>query len=173
MAAKNKLVIKHPNAVGSIRKRINANAISIGVQDDQEKKKERDGGTSSATVAEVLFWNEFGTDKIPERPTLRPTFAKERDKYTRIMETIAARAMEDPRYDIRQAMGRLGEVAQQDVQGAIVALRDPPNAPSTIEAKGSDNPLVDTGQMVSSVRWAYAEPVKRSLLSRFVDLFRR
>lgn len=62
------------------------------------------------------------------------------------------------RYNIKQAMGLLGEVVQQDIQDAIVKLKSPPNAESTIAKKKSDNPLIDTGQLVSSIRWAYVRP---------------
>lgn len=62
------------------------------------------------------------------------------------------------RYNVKQAMGLLGEVAQQDIQDAIVKLKEPPNAESTIAKKKSDNPLIDSGQLVSSIRWAYVRP---------------
>ena len=158
MAAKNRLVVKSPNAIADIRKRIAEHAISVGVQADAGAHKEDSGEASGTTVAQVYWWNEFGTEKIPERPTLRPTFIKERVKYISIMSKISARAMEDKGYDLKQAMGKLGEVAQQDIQQAIVELKSPPNAPATVDIKGSDNPLVDSGQMVSSIRWAYAKP---------------
>ena len=52
----------------------------------------------------------------------------------------------------------LVECEFQDVQQAIVQLKSPPNAQSTIDKKKSDNPLIDTGQLVSSIRWAYVKP---------------
>lgn len=109
-------------------------------------------------MAEIYYWNEFGTERIPERPTLRPTFIDQRQKYISILGKISAKAMNERSYNMKQAMGKLGEVAQQDIQAAIIELKTPPNAQSTIEAKGSDNPLVDTGQLVSSIRWAYVKP---------------
>lgn len=158
MAAKNRLVIRNPNAIADIRKRMADVAISVGVQGDAGIHKDEDGQSSGTTVAEIYYWNEFGTSRIPERPTLRPTFIKEKVKYIGIMAKISARAMNEPGYNMKQAMGKLGEVAQQDIQSAIVELKTPPNAQSTIDAKGSDNPLVDTGQLVSSIRWAYVKP---------------
>lgn len=158
MAAKNKLVIRNPNAIADIRKRVADAAISVGVQSDAGMHKDDDGQSSGTTVAEIYYWNELGTSLIPERPTLRPTFIEQKEKYIGILKVISAKAMEQPGYNMKQAMGRLGEVAQQDIQNSIVELRSPPNAQSTIEAKGSDNPLVDTGQLVSSIRWAYVKP---------------
>jgi hypothetical protein len=48
-------------------------------------------------------------------------------------------------------------VAQNDVRKAIRDLDSPPNAESTIKAKGSSNPLIDTGQMINSIRWEYVK----------------
>lgn len=158
MAARNRLVIRNPNAISDIAKRIGKNAISVGVQGDAGMHQGKDGQPTGTTVAEIYWWNEFGTSRIPERPTLRPTFAKEKVKYQLILARISSRAMNEPGYNLRQAMGKLGEVAQQDIQKAIVELKTPPNAQSTIDNKGSDNPLVDTGQLVSSIRWAYVKP---------------
>ena len=158
MAAKNKLVIRNPNTIRDMQRRIGAHAVAVGVHGDAGAHKDEQGHTTATTVAEVYWWNEFGTSRIPERPTLRPTFAKEKAKYISIMGKITSRAMNEPNYNLRQAMGRLGEVAQQDVQAAIVELKTPPNRRSTIKKKKSDNPLIDGGDMVSRIRWAYVKP---------------
>ena len=52
---------------------------------------------------------------------------------------------------IGQVVSKLGILAKGDIQQSIVDLRDPPNAASTIRAKGSSNPLIDTGEMKNSV----------------------
>src|SRR5262245_26667576 len=44
-----------------------------------------------------------------------------------------------------QALRILGPVAVAQHQAAITEMDSPPNAPSTIERKQSDNPLIDTG----------------------------
>lgn len=50
-------------------------------------------------------------------------------------------------------MEQVGAFAAGATQQYITDLRDPPNAPYTIEKKGSDNPLIDTGSMRSSVTY--------------------
>ncbi|QGH75045.1 hypothetical protein RostovM3_00035 [Vibrio phage Rostov M3] len=47
----------------------------------------------------------------------------------------------------------MGVVAVAGVQNYIDELRSPANAPSTVERKGADNPLVDTGEMKQSVTY--------------------
>ena len=52
-----------------------------------------------------------------------------------------------------QGLERIGAVVAGAIQQSIRDLRDPPNAPATIERKGSSNPLIDTGFMRLSVSW--------------------
>lgn len=100
--------------------------------------------------------NEFGTDTIPERSYLRSTIDENRDRYF----SEAGKAIRDHvngRRGIRQGMGRLGLRVVADVQRKITALREPPNAPSTIAQKGSDNPLIDTGRLRQSIDFEVRE----------------
>lgn len=154
MASKNRLQVKGPGAIRDIQKRMNDVAVSVGVHASAGKHKDSDG---ALTVAQVYSFNEFGTERIPERPTLRPTMRTQRQKYFGIMSTIALKAMTVEGYDIRIQMGKLGQLAQNDVQKAIRDLDSPPNAESTVKAKGSSNPLIDTGQLLSSIRWEYVK----------------
>lgn len=52
---------------------------------------------------------------------------------------------------MRQSLDRLGLMAAGDIQRRIADLRDPPNAASTVDRKGSSNPLIDTGEMRQKV----------------------
>ena len=51
-----------------------------------------------------------------------------------------------------QAIAMLGEWATGEIKKFIIHLQNPPNAPSTIKAKGSSSPLIDTGTMVGSTK---------------------
>jgi hypothetical protein len=55
--------------------------------------------------------------------------------------------------DESAAANRLGAKVASMMQGRISAGIDPPNAPATIEAKGSSKPLVNTGQLKSGITW--------------------
>lgn len=122
-------------------------------------------------VTNVAAWNEFGTQKkdgsvhIPERPFFRNALPTIR-KNVRLMirkgidpQTMAVST---------QLAEQLGAMAQGEIQDSIVELRDPKNAPVTveggwivgahgkpiyIEGKKSDNPLVDEGVLVGSVTY--------------------
>lgn len=99
-------------------------------------------------VAEVLAYNEFGTEDIPERPAFRNANTENGKNLVRILKKRV-----DPKTMVvtKQIAGVLGANHQGAVQKSIVVLKSPANAPKTIKAKKSSNPLVDTGFMSRSV----------------------
>ena len=48
---------------------------------------------------------------------------------------------------------RVGLLTAARIQQEITDLRQPPNSPATIAAKGSSNPLIDTGKLRQSVSY--------------------
>jgi hypothetical protein len=118
----------------------------VGVQEGEV----REDGTDLVTVAAA---NEFGAPKanIHERSFIRSTVDEQRPKVERIKEGIVRKALTG-HVDIRHELALLGEEAQKDIQNKIIALDTPENAESTKKKKGSDNPLVDQGQLHQSIR---------------------
>ena len=94
--------------------------------------------------------NEFGTAKIPERSFLRSTFNKEYKKvarrFTQIVEGINKKD-----YRVQSKLKEIGRDQVWAVQKMIDDIKTPPNAQSTIKKKGSDNPLIDTGEMRAKI----------------------
>ncbi|RIX97169.1 hypothetical protein D3218_19100 [Aureimonas flava] len=96
---------------------------------------------------------------VPERPFMRNAMRSNRDKYQRAMAAAARRILrgimagENGATLKREALERLGALAQGDIQKEITSLRSPPNSPLTIALKGSSNPLIDTGEMRAAVTW--------------------
>lgn len=134
----------------AVLRRLKRQSVTVGVHRSAGAHKE-----SGTTVAEIGAFNEFGTDTIPERSFLRSTMDEEKKKYINIMGKVARNAA-NGKEPVERGMGKLGRQAQQDVQAKIVAIRTPPNAESTkAQKKGADNPLIDTGQLLQSIRWAF------------------
>ena len=116
--------------------------IDAGTHDDSEE-----------TVASIGFKHEFGTEKVPERSFLRSTLHGSRKDILslnkKLLKKIVNLSMKVP-----QALGILGSFVADKVSLKIVAIKSPPNSPATILAKGSSNPLVDTGQLWDdSITW--------------------
>lgn len=138
----------------AMTKRTYSNGVEVGVITGTGEHPNATGGQ---TIAEVAAWNEFGTSRAPERSFIRSTMHEQRHAY---LATIAALMRRVLRGDItaRRAAELLGLQAQSDVRDKITSLREPPNADSTAAKKGSDNPLIDTGQLRKAIAWKEVTP---------------
>lgn len=83
---------------------------------------------------------------IPARSWLRPGVNSKIDEYL----SIIANAIENGQ-TLSDALHTIGPVAVSAVQVYMTNLRTPPNAKSTVDQKGSSNPLIDTGELKASV----------------------
>lgn len=98
-------------------------------------------------VAAVAAYNEFGTATIPPRPFMRNTIAHNQPRWGELLgATLKATG-----YSARNALDMAGEKMASQMQIEIKNMETPPNAPRTIERKGFDKPLIDTGHMLNSV----------------------
>lgn len=122
---------------------------SYGLGGKATGKSRRYSPRKPISVAEVAAANEFGGGKRPPRPFMRWTLQRRARKWRNILRDIL------PQYshDVKKAMEHLGEIAAEDLADTIRIWTAPPNAPSTIKKKGFNDPLVDSGQMMNSVRW--------------------
>lgn len=119
-------------------------------------------GKSDGDVLAKAIWTHFGTaggasgggwgGPVPARPFLANAMRDNNRAYHAKMKT-AAKSIFEGRMTVNVALGRLGALAQGDVQESITSLQSPPNSPATIALKGSSNPLIDTGEMRQSVTW--------------------
>ena len=116
--------------------------------------------TADADVIKYAAANEFGTKHIPERSFLRSTVDKHQEKYLNSLEDIAGVYVDHGTAAGEDALNKLGFGAVADVQRMIVDVREPPNKPATIAAKGSSNPLIDTGRMRQSIDHIVVEGVE-------------
>ncbi len=104
------------------------------------------------TTAEVGAIHEFGLGNCPERSFLRSTFDVNRDAYLDLLRRMGQQIVKGAMTPA-QALELLGQKFVGDIQGRIAEGIDPPLAPSTIAAKGSSTPLIDTGQLRSSITY--------------------
>ena len=105
------------------------------------------------SVAQVAFWNEYGTAHIPPRPFFRNTIAEHKNKWPQ----QAAALMKANGGDVHQALELMGEGVKGQIVATIQAFREPKNADSTIRKKGFDDPLIHTGDMWRSIDYEVTE----------------
>lgn len=101
------------------------------------------------TVAQVAEWAELGIGQ-PMRSWLRG-WIDSNDREIRDRIRAEARAVAAGTRPRRQAMERLAAWMVGGIRARIAEGIAPPNAPATVERKGSSTPLIDTGQLRSSV----------------------
>lgn len=106
-------------------------------------------GLLAPEQATIGTHNEFGTRNAPERPFMRRAFDDNVERYATIMADGARKLVDGG--TVEGALTKAGIVASSDIKRQITELRDPPNAAATIKAKGSSNPLIDTGAMRNAV----------------------
>lgn len=124
-------------------------AVSVSIHESAGMHDE-----AGVTVAQVGAWSEYGTERIPERSFMRTTMDERRSEHRATILRIVKRVLKGD--DAKKLMGLLGQQVKNQVQAKIVSIKEPKNADSTIQKKkGVDNPLIDSGQMVDSIKWEY------------------
>lgn len=110
-------------------------------------------GEADNDIVARAVWNHFGTSRgIPARPFLLNAIRKNRRLYRSALKASAAKILRGET-TMERTLSKLGIFAQGHIQEEITNLRTPPNAASTIAAKGSSNPLIDSGEMRGAVTY--------------------
>jgi hypothetical protein len=134
--------------------------LVVGLRGNGPAGATHGGGGDGLTVVDVGVFNEFGTQTAPERSFLRSTFDENQREYAQLAGLAVRRAAGDAargrsvttgQRSLRRQLGRIGLKITGDVRAKIDSGVGPPNAPSTIAAKGSSGTLRDIGQLKQSV----------------------
>lgn len=83
---------------------------------------------------------------VPARPFITKSIIKNSSKWFDKLNLFLQNNM-----DLENGFNLLGVVIKNDIQEEITELRTPPNKASTIKAKKSSNPLIDTGFLRRSI----------------------
>lgn len=122
---------------------------------------------SDMTLIELAASHEFGTadGHIPERSFIRGTlFGRVAEQLKQKVAELATSVVMGT-VDVKTGIGRLGAWASTEIKNTISHNEAdgygeypyPPLADSTIAAKGSSTPLVDTGQLLNAITWEVVE----------------
>lgn len=119
------------------------------------------------TIATIAAVNNFGSadGKIPPRPFLQPAINKGAPEYQRLAEVMIPKVLSGE-MTMKVLLEQMGSLAEGHVKQEITDLNTPPNAQSTIDKKGSDSPLIDTGALRQSIRYVIddsVEPIEEGL----------
>lgn len=112
------------------------------------------GSEGDITIAEVANINEFGTRNghVPERSFVRSTYSEKIGEWSNFARRLTGQVATGT-ITAEEAYSKMGARMARDIKRKVTTLSSPPNAPATIEKKGSANPLIDTGHMREAITW--------------------
>ncbi len=113
------------------------------------------GAEDGFTMVELAAVHEFGSKDghTPERSFIRRTFQIKQDRLAKMIAKLTTALLAN-RVNWQTALKILGDFGATEVKNTIRDGQvEPPLAASTIAAKGSSKPLVDTGQLIGSITW--------------------
>ena len=119
--------------------------VRVGFQ--RGKKHKGKGKRAGADLVDIALYNELGT-----RPVLAQTVAQQGDSIKQASVELIMQVAEG-KMKGKQALKNIGVLVKGAVQHQMVEGEFVPNAPSTIRKKGSDKPLIDTGQLRQGVSY--------------------
>ena len=130
-------------------------SIKVGIMGNIAQKTHNNG---ELTNAEIGFINEFGSykRKIPPRSFLGMPLRLYLADFLLKKKSFSKQAIDEAVKNgtLLDLAKKVGIVAEEVIQQAF-ATRGfgnwKPNAPSTIKSKGSDSPLIDTGELRRSI----------------------
>jgi len=89
------------------------------------------------------------TVTVPARPFFRGMIAEEKP----YLSSDMGHALREADFNMRNALGLIGEEMTGKLQQAIIEFDTPANAPSTVARKGFDDPLVESGVMLRTANY--------------------
>lgn len=126
----------------------NMPGVLVGLPKGSKDHEDENGDFTS--IIKIGFVHEWGTDKIPQRSFLRSTLAEGKRKYKDFLKKLSKKVVKKE-LSGKQSMGLLGERLQGDVKEKITDIKTPP-----LKVRDG-NPLVDTGQLRSSITYIIRE----------------
>lgn len=120
--------------------------VTVGIHEGAPQPESGD-----LTMAQLGAVQHFGTEDghIPAHPWLDVGVESGTQDILDTIRSAVGRGL-----PLDAVLEQVGVVAAGAVQEYMTDLRTPPNAPSTIERKGSDNPLIEDGHLRAAVTHA-------------------
>ena len=142
-------------------KELKKSEVYVGIPADKTMRK-----GDAINNASLLFVLSKGSEiaNIPPRPVLEPSVEANQKLITPHLAKAAQGVMENDNSKASAELARAGTVASNGAKRWFTDPRNqwPPNAESTIKSKGSDKPMIDTGQMRRSITYVVMQSGKET-----------
>lgn len=143
MSMKIKSIDRGWRKLGKTVKKTRPRYVDVGVM---EKHDARSDAVTNTMLAMV---HEFGLG-VPERSFIRDLIDENRLIYIKFIKKLAEQEVLG-RIDRMTTLNLLGAKVEADMKGRVRDHIPPPNVDATVARKGSSTPLIDTGQLLSSI----------------------
>ena len=123
--------------------------VDIGFMEGATYPATKDGD-KPLSVAQVAFWNEFGTATAPPRPFFRRMIAAEQSHWAKDVTVLTAKTQGNG----AQVLHMMGALIEGELKKSINDFVSPALSPNTRKKSakaGFDKPLIDTGHMLNSI----------------------
>ena len=141
-----KIKNKNKNAYAKLKKKLEEINSKYVVAGFPKGKLNNAHYSNGASIIDVAIWNQYGTNNIPRRDFMGPA-AKNWNEYFKNTAEEYHEDLLSGQMSYDDFLNLMGQRGAEFVSEAIVKLKTPPNAESTIKRKKSSNPLIDTGDM--------------------------
>ena len=121
--------------------------VRVGYQHGKAKSKK------GVDILDIAMWNELGTARSPSRPFIRQSADRNKDAIGKFCAAQLKKVTEGGTAE--QALNAIGVMQKGLLQDTISKSKEwaEPNADITVERKGSDTPLIDTGRLMQSANY--------------------
>lgn len=134
-----------------------AKAVKVGILEGAEYPKTYETRIeyrinefrSVTSVAQVAFWNEFGTKYTEARPFMQTTITENSGRWGESLAYLAK--VYD--YDAYKMLTSMGEGIQGQIRATINGWSTPANRPLTVYIKGFNQPLRDEGILLRNISY--------------------
>lgn len=107
------------------------------------------------SAAHSLYIQSHGSPlwQIPPRPVLEPAIEDSKGPIAKQLKQSYKAALDGNKQEVENSLHKAGMVAENAAKAWFEnpANKWPPNSPKTIKKKGSDSPLIDTGEMRKAI----------------------
>lgn len=125
--------------------------LHVGILSGATYQGEGDESQAGKKVAEVAYWNEYGTQKIPARPFFRNTIEEKKEEWVQAVASEVKRGQ-----SIENALTAVGDNITADIVDTIKQGIEPALSETTLanrKKKGhtSTTPLMDSMTLIKTI----------------------
>ena len=132
-----------------------AKRATVAVGLPKEKVGGKIYGDDGLSVIQIGAWHEYGEGNNPVRSFLRVPFQMKADEINDFVATQFSKVFKGEK--VEKLLGLVGAKARNISVGAFTSEGYgtwPALSSTTVSAKGSSTPLIDTGTLRNSITWA-------------------